>query len=238
MAARGKFIVLEGIDGSGKRTQLEMLARACSERGFPCSQHAFPKYSGFFGKLVARYLNGEFGPLSAVDAHFSALLYAGDRFESKPAMEKELASGRLILADRYIGSNLAHQGARVSPDQRGEFLAWLKELEYGVYALPSEDLVVYLSLPAPEAQRLVEQKGRRDYTNLRRDIQEASLPHLVAAAEVYDNLAAQPNWVRIECWDESRHALRTQEAIHQDVLAAVDSRVLLGLSAVEKQHGI
>lgn len=230
MAERGKFVVLEGIDGSGKRTQLEMLARACSERGLSCSQRAFPNYSGFFGKLVARYLNGEFGSLADVSPSFSALLYAGDRFESKPDIEKELASGLLVLADRYVGSNLAHQGARVSPEKRNEFLAWLKELEYGVYALPCEDLVIYLSLPARVAQTLIEQKGRRDYTKLRKDIQEASLSHLEAATEVYDHLAAQPNWMKIECWDEPRGKLRTPGSIHQDVLAAVDSRVLAGFS--------
>ncbi|HUO35059.1 MAG TPA: hypothetical protein VMU43_08700 [Candidatus Acidoferrum sp.] len=236
MPARGKLIVLEGIDGSGKRTQLDMLARACLERGLRFSRYAFPNYSGYFGKLVARYLNGEFGSLADVDPHFSSLLYAGDRFESKPAMEKDIAQGLLLLADRYIGSNLAHQTARVTPEHRDEFLAWLKHLEYSVYALPTEDLVIYLSLPPREAQNLVEQKGRREYTTLRRDIQEASLSHLEAAASIYDRLAAQPNWLKIDSWDAARGALRPPEEIHRDVLAAVDSRVLSGLFAVGRHH--
>jgi dTMP kinase len=238
MAARGKLIVLEGIDGSGKRTQLEMLAQACAERGLSCSRYAFPNYSGYFGKLVARFLNGEFGSLDAVDAHFSALLYAGDRFESKPFLEKDLASGCLILADRYIGSNLAHQGARVPREMREEFLTWLRELEYGIYALPAEDLVIYLSIPAREAQRLVAQKGARDYTKLKRDILEANLAHLEAAAEVYEGLSEQSNWLKIDCWDESCHSLRSPDAIHQDVLAAIDTRVLSVASAAGRPHGI
>ena len=122
MPARGKFIVLEGIDGSGKRTQLEMVARAFSSRGIAFTQVSFPRYDGFFGKLVARFLNGEFGPLESVDPHFSALLYAEDRRESRPALESDLAAGKALLADRYIASNLAHQGARVSPAKRREFL--------------------------------------------------------------------------------------------------------------------
>ncbi len=122
MPARGKFIVLEGIDGSGKRTQLDALAFAPSlARGVDFSQVSFPNYDGFFGKLVARFLNGEFGPLAAVDPHFSALLYAGDRLESKPAIESALAAGKTVLADRYVGSNLAHQGARVSREKRANF---------------------------------------------------------------------------------------------------------------------
>src|SRR6202142_3964010 len=131
-----------------------------------------------FRKLVAQFLNGSFGPLEAVDPHFSALLYAGDRLESKPTIESALSSGETVLADRYIGSNLAHQGARVPPDQRQAFLAWLKRLEYEIYALPPEDLVIYLRLPVAEAHRLVGQKAARDYPTLRRDIQEADIAHL------------------------------------------------------------
>src|ERR1700690_3853169 len=137
MPARGKFIVLEGIDGSGKRTQLEMLAKAFQSGAIAFTQIGFPNYDGFFGKLVAQFLNGGFGSLEAVDPHFSALLYAGDRLESKPAIESALASGKMVLADRYVASNLAHQGSRVPREKRPEFLAWLKQLEYQVHALPA-----------------------------------------------------------------------------------------------------
>jgi dTMP kinase len=225
MPARGKFIVLEGIDGSGKRTQLEMLARALDARKIPHTQVSFPRYDGFFGKLVARFLNGEFGPLDAVDAHFSALLYAGDRLEAKPKIEAELTAGRMVLADRYIGSNLAHQTARVPPAKGGEFLKWLKQLEYGIYALPAEDLVIYLRVPAAQAHRLVGQKAARDYTKLRRDLLEADLAHLEAASDVYDQLAVQKNWKKIECFDAAAQALRAPEEIHMEVLAAVETRI-------------
>jgi dTMP kinase len=231
MPARGKFIVLEGIDGSGKRTQLEMIARAFSSRGIAFTQVSFPRYEGFFGKLVARFLNGEFGPLESVDPHFSALLYAEDRRESRPALESDLAAGKALLADRYIASNLAHQGARVPREKRYEFLAWLKELEYQIYALPAEDLVIYLRVPAEEAHRLVGEKAKRQYTELRRDLQESDLAHLRSASEVYDELAHQPNWVKIECYDAQAQALRAPEAIHKEILAAIEARVFPALHA-------
>jgi len=232
MPARGKLIVIEGIDGSGKRTQVDCLARALNERGVAFTQVSFPRYDGFFGKMVARFLNGEFGPLAAVDPHFSALLYAGDRLEWKPAIEESLASGKTVLADRYIASNLAHQGARVPAEKRDEFIAWLKQLEYEVYALPVEDLVIYLRVPAAEAHRLAGERGAhgpRGYTKLRRDLQEADIAHLEAASSVYDGLARQPHWARIECFDSASRALRAPKAIHAEILAAIDTRVASAL---------
>ncbi len=227
MAARGKFIVLEGIDGSGKRTQLELLARGLSQRGVACEQVSFPNYSGFFGKMAARFLNGEFGALDAVDPHFSALLYAGDRFESKPKMEAALASGKALLADRYIGSNLAHQGARVTPAARAEFLEWLRDLEYRVYALPAEDLAIYLRMPVDEAHRLIGEKAARDYTSRRRDLQEADRAHLAAAAEVYEGLARQKNWVTIECVDRTSGQMRSPGSIHEEINSVIAERLAM-----------
>jgi dTMP kinase len=231
MPVRGKFIVLEGIDGSGKRTQIEALARELSHRGMALSQISFPNYSGFFGKLVAQFLNGEFGPLAAVDPHFSALLYAGDRLESKPAIELALAAGKIVLADRYVASNLAHQGARVSREKRAEFLAWLKQLEYQVHELPAEDLVIYLRVPVAEAHRLIGHKGARDYTRSRRDLQEADLAHLEAASQVYDELARQPNWITIECQDAPSGRLREPADIHAEIVAAVEARTHTAVQA-------
>lgn len=243
MHNRGKFIVLEGIDGSGKRTQLDMLARAFAARGHSCALMSFPNYDGFFGRLVAEFLNGKFGPLKSVDPHFSALLYAGDRLESKPEIALHLAAGRTVLSDRYIGSNLAHQGARVPPAKREDFLEWLCRLEYQIYSLPAEDLVIYLRVPPSLAQILVARKGGRSYTKKKRDLQEASLAHLRAASEVYDRLAQRPNWHTIECVAQAEAAshrsstkkgsrrnarpaprsLRSAEEIHKEVLAAVDA---------------
>ena len=101
---RGRLIAIEGIDGSGKRTQMDLLAAALRARGVEPVQVSFPRYESFFGKMVGRFLNGEFGQLEQVDPHFSALLYAGDRFEAKTLLESSLAAGQTILADRYIAS--------------------------------------------------------------------------------------------------------------------------------------
>lgn len=226
---RGQFIAVEGIDGSGKRTQLELLARTFETRGVPYLRVSFPNYESFFGKLVARFLNGEYGGLDQVDAHLSALLYAGDRFESKKALNGALDAGKTILADRYVGSNLAHQTARVPESKRVEFLAWLRQLEYELYGLPQEDLVIYLRLPAKEAHRLIALKRARKYTELQRDILEADIRHLETAAAIYDQLAEASNWMTVDCVDANHSAAEPKlfppDNIHREVLAAIDSRL-------------
>ncbi len=227
MTARGKLIALEGIDGSGKGTQSELLARAFQARGIRCARFSFPRYESSFGKLVGRFLNGEFGNLSAVDPHFSALLYAGDRFEAKGALEAALDAGQTILADRYVGSNLAHQTARVPAGDRPAFIEWLRQLEYGIYGLPQEDLVIYLRVSPEEAYRLVGTKAPRLYTSRTRDLQETDRAHLEQAAQVYDSLATQPNWVTIECLESETVRLKAPDEIHQAVQAAIESRLFL-----------
>ena len=236
MDYRPSFIAIEGIDGAGKRTQIDLLAHWFDQRGTAHARISFPRYHSFFGRLVARFLNGEFGPLAGVDAHFSALLFAGDRLEARPELQEILHRQRkMLVTDRYIASNLAHQTARVPAAQREEFLAWLSELEYKLYGLPVEDLVIYLRVPATVAQRQVGQKAVRDYTTRSHDLQEADLRHLEEAAKVYDLLARESNWVTVECHDAAAGAMRSPEAIHQDVVRAVEQ--LEGMKSRGKEVG-
>ncbi len=223
---------MEGIDGAGKRTQLDLLARWLAEHGVPHARISFPRYGTFFGRLVGQFLDGHFGPLDQVDPQLSALLYAGDRFDAKAGINDTLRQGKVLIADRYVASNLAHQTARCAPAQRGEFLRWLKELEYKVYGLPVEDLVIYLRVPAAVAHRQVAQKAARDYTARSHDLQEADLRHLQDAAAVYDQLAREPNWVIVECCDATG-AMRSPEAIHADVVRAVEKLEGLGSRSQE-----
>ena len=109
---------------------------------------------------------------------------------------------------------------------REEFLAWLRHLEYGLYDLPAEDLVVYLRVPVEEAHRLVGMKATREYTNLKRDIQEANIKHMRETAIIYDRLATEANWVRIDCVNAASGLLNTPDEIHQSVVKAVESRIL------------
>jgi dTMP kinase len=166
-----------------------------------------------------------------VDPHLAALLYAGDRLEARPEIEAVLATGKTLLADRYVASNLAHQAARVPPERREEFLAWVRHLEYDHYALPLEDVVVYLRLPPGEAQARVGAKPGRQYTSRGHDLHEADLGHLEATAKLYDELATAGNWVTIESLDAASGAPRSPEEIHQAILTALEPRI-----AVARKH--
>jgi len=222
MPTSGKLIAVEGIDGSGKRTQVELLTLTLKARGHSVYSTGFPQYDSWFGKMVGQFLNGDFGSLENVDPHFSALLYAGDRFESKFKLEAAMDNGQIVIVDRYIGSNLAHQTARVPPAKRSEFLAWIEHLEYNIYGLPRENLILYLRVPPHEAQRLITLKAARSYTSAQKDLQEASFRHLQDAAEMYDSLSRSVPWATIQCFDAMQNAMREPEEIAMEVLAAVE----------------
>jgi dTMP kinase len=198
---------------------------------------AFPQYDSWFGKMVGQFLNGELGALEAVDPHFTALLYAGDRFEAKPKIEAALNEGKIVLIDRYIGSNLAHQTARVAPDKRTDFRRWIEHLEYGIYDLPREDLILYLRVPPKEAQKLVAQKSKRSYTNAKQDLLEASLHHLQDAAAMYDHLARSSPWVTVECFDASSGTMRSAKEIAREVLGTVESLLRATIGSQSEKGG-
>jgi dTMP kinase len=221
MTTRGILIAIEGIDGSGKHTQAKLLEHALSSKGHSVYATGFPQYDSWFGSMVGKFLNGDYGALATVDPHFSALLYAGDRFEAKWRIESVLNEGKIALVDRYVGSNLAHQVARASAEKRSEFLRWIEHLEYSVYGMPREDLILYLRVPPSAAQKLVGQKSGRKYTRETHDIQEKSLRHLEDAAEMYDMLSRSRPWATIQCYDAQSGTLRLPEDISGEVFSAV-----------------
>jgi len=223
MTTQGTLIAIEGIDGSGKHTQAKLLEHSLLSRGYTVYATAFPQYESWFGHMVGKFLNGEFGPLEGVDPRFTAMLYAGDRFEAKARLQSALGAGKIVLIDRYVGSNLAHQVARAAAEKRSEFLRWIEYLEYTIYGLPRENLILYLRVPPSHAQKLVASKSERNYTRATHDLQEKSLRHLEDAAEMYDMLSRSRPWATVQCYDARSNSLRMPEDIAAEVLTAVQS---------------
>ena len=217
------LIVLEGIDGSGKGSQTKRLVDRLSAEGRSVRTMSFPRYTqNRFGEMISRFLAGEFGELDEVAAELAVLLFAGDRLESKPLLSTDDDS--LLVLDRYVSSNMAHQAARVEGDRRAKLIEFADWLEHDLYALPRPELTVWLHVSPTVAKTNIERRAAE--TGRAIDIAEADIKHLTSSSAVYEQLSRSESWATVRC-DDGR-TMRSFEAIESDVYAAVESRLLLG----------
>jgi len=226
---KGKFIVLEGIDGSGKATQLKLLVSLLKKKGHQVKEVDFPQYyTTLSGKLVGRFLKGEFGKIGEVNPYLACLPYAADRFEAKERIKKWLSQGKIVIANRYTGSNMGHQTIKLPKKDQPGFLRFLEKMEYEVLGIPKEDIDVFLYMPVKMGQRLVDKKGNRGYVGgKKRDIHEADIKHLKNASEMYLRLVKHyPHWVKIDCCDRKGN-LRTPDEIHEIVYKTLRKRKII-----------
>ena len=199
----GLLVAIEGIDGSGKGTQAARLHDAFCSAGVRSELISFPRYRQTqFGEKIGDFLNGRFGDLDQISPFLVALLFAGDRFESRRMLQNAIAENDIVICDRYVASNIAHQAAKVTGDERRELVRWVKHVEYQVYELPVADQTLFLDLPVAQATTLIAQKARRSYTDRAADLQEADAGYLQHVYDVYSELAQQEaGWMRITCSD-------------------------------------
>ncbi len=215
----GKLISIEGIDGSGKNTQTQLLVNNLRELGFSVATISFPQYqSNFFGKEVGNYLNGKIGGLDEIHPKLAAMLYAGDRFESKSTILNLIEQNDFLICDRYTPSNIAHQSAKFSNEQEKlEFINWLSALEYEIYGLPKPTANIFLNVPPYFSDRLVELKEKRSYTNKTKDLHEENKEYLLNVYGQFLKLATtENNWYVIECVNDSQ--LRSVDSIASELL--------------------
>ncbi len=221
MSGRGKFIVIEGTDGSGKTEQFNRLLMRLPE-GFSVKTIDFPQYEEPSSYFVREYLNGNYGALEdeEIGPRRASLFYALDRFDaSEKKIKKWLDDGVTVIANRYVGSNMGHQGGKIGDGkQRKDFFGWLDELEYGTFGVPRPDLNIILHVPAEIAQELVDRKAARGYIGgKKRDLHEGNIEHLRHAEKVYLEIAElfPENFTVIECAPEGK--LLSIEEIHEKV---------------------
>lgn len=204
MVNKGNFIVIEGSDGVGKKTQVNLLIKLFRRLGRRVSFYDFPQYErSFFGGMVGQYLDGRFGDVGDVNPKLISLLYAGDRFEASDHIRHDLDKGLIVISNRYTQSNMAFQSAKIkSQEKRDDFLEWLEELEFGIFNIPKPDLVIYLYLPYKISQKMVDKKKKRGYTSKKRDIHERNEEFLSRVQDEYLRLAKkEKNWTMIDCRD-------------------------------------
>jgi dTMP kinase len=216
----GKLIVIDGTDGSGKATQTRLLVERLRASGVPVEIISFPSYETPTGRIVRRYLDGEFGTAQEVGAKLASILYAEDRYAAKSLIERWLSDGRIVIADRYVSSNMGHQGSLIhDPTERRIFLKWNDQLEYGTFELPRPDLSLILHLSAEIGHRLAAERDG-DKT----DILQGNIQHLKDAEATYLEIARTwPGFVLVECAPNGE--LLTREQIHELVWAEVSKKL-------------
>ena len=222
MVKRGKLIVIDGTDGSGKATQAGLLIKHLKQDGYKIKTVDFPDYSSnFFGKFIGHCLSEQYYNFVKVHPKIASVLYAADRYESKNKIEKWLKEGNIIIADRYASANQIHQGGKITnTNKRESFLEWLAEMEYEVFKIPKPNAVFYLSVPIPIVLKLIQERNKNSKRNYlgkkKKDVHEKDVKFLENSRKSALWLAkTQKGWIKIEC--VKRGVLNTRENIHNEI---------------------
>ena len=220
MQAKGKLLVLEAGDGSGKATQTKMLRERLVAENRCVRQVEFPDYASPSSALVRMYLGGDFGErASEVNAYAASAFFAVDRYASfQTKWRADLEAGAIVLADRYTTANMVHQAVKIEDAaEREAFLAWLEDFEYEKLALPRPDLVLFLDMDPAVSRRLI--AARAAASGAARDIHERDEDYLVRCHRASVNLAARCGWQRVRCSEAGEPLSR--EAVHEKIYEAV-----------------
>jgi len=211
----GKLIVIDGTDGSGKATQTKLLVEKLRKEGYKVAVADFPQYGQKSAILVEEYLNGKFGSAKEVGPYRASIFFACDRYAAAPKIRKWLEEGKIVIANRYASANMGHQAGKIkNKKERDKFLEWEENLEFNIFNIPRPDVNLLLYMPPTIGQKLVDNKGHRDYVNgKKRDLHEADLEHLRDAAEAYKYIAEKYSWPIIDCAPGNK--LKTREEIHK-----------------------
>ena len=212
------FIVLEGVDGSGKSTQVANLQAMLSEQGIATEYLHFPRFDApYFGDLIARFLRGELGSVEQVDPYIVAMLYAGDRRDAAQMIRGWLDEGKVVICDRYVYSNIGYQCAKVEDEAERERLReWILSLEYDYFLIPRPDVSLFLDVPEAFTERKLKQEVRegddRAYLHGKKDIHEQSMELQRRVRQVYLDAAVYDERMHvIDCCDEELNMAAPEE---------------------------
>jgi dTMP kinase len=227
-----KLIVIEGLDGAGKSTQISLLKNWFSERNLQCRYIHFPRTeSPYFGELIARFLRGEFGDINNVDPYLVAMLYAGDRKDAAPMLEAWLEEKYYVILDRYTYSNIAYQCAKLqSPEEVRKLMEWIKSLEFEHFSIPRPDINVFLDVPFRFTEEKLNSRRMgedRSYLLGNTDIHESSLDFQKRVRDVYNSVAAEDDKLQvIRCYNTDNVILAPAE-IFQLILDKLKEKKIL-----------
>ncbi len=199
----GKLIDFEGIDGSGKTTQVKL---------FPADKKlSFPRYEKPVGKLIKLILTQKWA--SRLNPYWVAFLFAFDRFLAKPTVSNWLKEGKTVVLDRYTYSSMAHQGAKLKGKEQKKLIDWIDWLENKFFKLPQADKVIFLKIPPQVSRQMMKER--------RKDLADADYQYQLASANLYDELAKRYKFTVINCLD-SKNKLLSKDDVAKKIAAAVN----------------
>ena len=214
---KGKFIVIDGTDGTGKATQTKLLQDELQVNGYEVALMDFPQYGQKSAGLVEEYLSGKYGQ---VNAKAASIFYAVDRFDASFKVREALNAGKVVLSNRYVTANAGHQGGKISDlTDRLKYFSWLSNLEYEIFGIPKPDLNIILHIPIEKTLELMEirrKNAAKDSVHKKKDLHEADANHLRNAEQAYIEIARLfPNTKLVECVLESK--LLSPQQVHNKV---------------------
>lgn len=211
MKKKGKFIVFDGSDGSGKQTQVELLTKYFARQKRRVRSIDFPQYTNnFHGKILKAALKGDFGDFISLDPYTASFLYTADRFESARDIRKNVDEGRIVIADRFTTANMIHQGGKFkNKTERDKYLKWLLGLEFNYLKLPKPDLAFFLQVPVSISLKLLKNKKGKD-------LAEKSISYLKNSLACARAIANKYGWIMINCAPNG--LMRSRESINDEIV--------------------
>jgi len=223
---KGKLIVIDGTDGSGKATQVALLAKRLKKEGKTVKIVDFPEYyKNFFGAFIGHCLSEQYYNFLNVHPKIASVLYAADRFESSEEIRNWLKKGHIVIANRYVSANQIHQGGKIkSEKKRNDFIKWLNEMEYDVFKIPRPDMTLYLSLPINIVLQLLKERNsskmKRAYLKKKKDVHEVDVNFLKNSIKSALKLEKEvPNFIKIDC--APKKEILSREQIHEMIYTKV-----------------
>ncbi len=223
----GKLIAIDGVDASGKQTHTELLAEYFIKKGYRVRKLSFPMYDKPTSSLVKMYLSGELGKTADdVDAYCASTLFAADRFASfRSDWQKDFEDpDTLIIADRYVSSNMIHQAGKIEEiNEKEKFLDWLFDFEFRLYKLPEPDITIFLDMPPEYGRRLMQGRDNKFSGEKALDIHESDYSYLEKSYENAKYVSEKFGWKHVMCVKDDN--IRTIEDIQNEVIKLVENLI-------------
>ena len=210
--------MIDGVDGSGKTTQINLLLKKLRTNGYKVKTVHFPHYENFFGGFIGHCLTEQYYNFLNTHPKIVSVLYAADRWESSKEIEGNLKKGYISILDRYVSANQIHQGGKIkNAKKRDSFIKWLNKMEYEVFGIPKPNITLYLDLPTKIVLELLDKRGgskiKREYLKRGKDVHEADVNFLINSRKSALKLVKEvPNFIKIECSEKGK--ILSREAIH------------------------